>query len=71
MNKVLLKGIAHVNRWFPLAHYKDKSEEAEVDLEVDRLVRELMMEKRAAGTRVWILSLSSKMDDGPDYTALG
>jgi hypothetical protein len=55
MNKVLLKGIVHVDRRFPLACYKDKLEEAEVDLEVDRSVRELMMEKRAAGTRVWIL----------------
>ncbi len=55
MNKVLLKGIAHVDRQFPLARYEDKSEEAEVDLEVDQLVRELIMEKQAASTRVWIL----------------
>ena len=62
MNKVLLKGIAHVDRRFLLARYKDKSEEGEVDLEVDRSVRELMMEKRAAGTRVWILI--AQLQDG-------
>jgi hypothetical protein len=62
MNKVLLKGIPHVDRRFPLARYKDESEEAEVDLEVDRSVRELMMEKRAADTRVWILI--TQLQDG-------
>jgi hypothetical protein len=62
MNKVLLKGIAHVDRRFLLACYEDKSEEAEVDLEVERLVRELMMEKWAAGTRVWILI--AQLQDG-------
>jgi hypothetical protein len=62
MNKVLLKGIAHVDRQFLLARYEDESEEAEVDLEVDRLVRELIMEKWAAGTRVWILI--AQLQDG-------
>ncbi len=62
MNNVLLKGIAHVDRRFPLARYEDKSEEAEVDLKVDRLVRELMMEKWATDTRVWILI--AQLQDG-------
>jgi hypothetical protein len=35
MNKVILKGIAHVDRKFPLARYVDKTEMAEIDLEVD------------------------------------
>ncbi len=62
INKVLLKGIAHVDRWFPLECYEDKSEEEEVDLEVDQSVRELMMEKLATGTRVWILI--AQLQDG-------
>jgi hypothetical protein len=52
MNKVILKGIAHVDRRFPLARYVDETETMEIDLEVDRLVQELMMEKQAAGTKV-------------------
>jgi hypothetical protein len=55
MNKVILKRIAHVDRRFPLACYVDKTETAEIDLEVDQLVQELMMEKRAGGTKGWIL----------------
>ncbi len=34
MNMVILKGIAHVDRRFPLARYIDKTETAEIDLEV-------------------------------------
>ncbi len=55
MNKVILKGIAHVDRRFPLARYVDETEMAGIDLEVDQTVQELMMEKRAASTKVWIL----------------
>jgi hypothetical protein len=55
MNKVILKGIAHVDRRFLLACYVDETETAEIDLEIDRSVRELMMEKQAAGTKIWIL----------------
>ncbi len=52
MNKVILKGIAHVDRRFLLARYVEETEMAEIDLEVGQLVQELMMEKRAAGTKV-------------------
>jgi hypothetical protein len=44
-----------VDRRFPLAHYVNEIETAKIDLEVDRLVQELMMEKWTAGTKVWIL----------------
>jgi hypothetical protein len=62
MNKVILKGIAHVDRRFLLARYVDKTETAEIDLEVDRSVQELMMEKRVACTKVWILI--AQLQDG-------
>jgi hypothetical protein len=71
MNKVILKEIAHVDRRFLLARYIDKTETAEIDLEVDRLVQEPMMEKWGADTKVWILSLSSKADNGPYSTTAG
>jgi hypothetical protein len=62
MNKVILKEIAHVDRRFPLARYVDQTETAKIYLEVDRLVQELMMEKWAAGTKVWILI--AQLQDG-------
>jgi hypothetical protein len=62
MNKVVLKGIAHVDRRFPLACYVDETETAEIDLEVDQSVQELMMEKRVAVTKVWILI--AQLQDG-------
>jgi hypothetical protein len=51
-----------VDRRFPLACYVDETETAEIDLEVDQSVQELMMEKRVAVTKVWILI--AQLQDG-------
>jgi hypothetical protein len=53
INKVPLRGISHPDRLFPLTRYDDK--EPENDLTVTRSLRELMMEKKVQGTKVWTL----------------
>jgi hypothetical protein len=54
MNKVILKGITHIDWRFKLTRW-DKDNPQEVDLEVMRSVREIMMEKRVSRTKAWIL----------------
>jgi hypothetical protein len=61
MNKVILKGITHIDWRFKLTRW-DKDNPQEVDLEVMRSVREIMMEKKVCRTKAWILT--AQLHDG-------
>jgi hypothetical protein len=51
---VILKGLTKPNRPHIIQHLDNKDPE-EVDMEVKRLVWEIMMEKKIQGTKVWVL----------------
>ena len=54
IGRVYIKGITHPDRAFPLTRY-DEEEPTEVDFGVSRSVREIMMEKKIHGSKIWIL----------------
>ncbi len=54
MGRVYIRGLQHPDRVFPIVKYEDK-EPGEVSFGVNRLVREIMMEKKIHGTKVWTL----------------
>jgi hypothetical protein len=54
MGRVYTRGLQHLDRVFPIVKYEDE-EPGEVSLGVNRSVREIMMEKKIHGTKVWTL----------------
>jgi hypothetical protein len=53
-SRIILKGLIHPDRQFPLQRYwEDKPDELEID--VTRLVREIMMEAIVKRSKVWTL----------------
>jgi hypothetical protein len=54
MGCVYIRGLQHPDRVFPIVKYEDKKP-GKVSFGVDRLVREIMMEKKIHGTKVWTL----------------
>ena len=53
-SRVLLKGLAKPDR--PHILYQlDEEDPEEIDIEITRTVREIMMEKKIQGSKVWIL----------------
>jgi hypothetical protein len=54
MNKVILRGITHIDWRFQLTRW-DKDDPHKVDLSVTRSVPKLMMEKKVCKTKAWIL----------------
>jgi hypothetical protein len=54
MGHFIIKGLVHPDRRFPLTKFND-DEPDEVSVLAERLVRELMMEKKIHGTKAWIL----------------
>ncbi len=51
MGRIYIRGLQHPDRVFPIVKYEDE-EPGEVSFGVDRLVREIMMEKKIHGTKV-------------------
>ncbi len=54
MIRVTLKGLCHPDRKH-LIQRMDEDNPTEVEVEVSRSIRELMMEKKIHGTKVWVL----------------
>jgi hypothetical protein len=54
MGRVYIRGLQHPDRVFSIIKYKEE-EPGEVSFGVDRSVREIMMEKKIHGTKVWTL----------------
>ncbi len=54
MGCVYIRDLQHSDRVFPIVKYEDK-EPGEISFGVNRLVREIMMEKKIHGTKVWTL----------------
>ena len=54
MGCVYIRGLQHPDQVFSIVKYKDE-EPGEVSFGVNRLVREIMMEKKIHGTKVWTL----------------
>lgn len=54
IGRVHIRGLMHPDRIFPITKYDDE-EPMEVDFGVSRSVREIMMEKKIHGSKVWIL----------------
>jgi hypothetical protein len=54
-----IKGLHHPHRRFPLTKF-DADNPDKVDIHVNHLVRELMMEKKIHGTKVWTLIAQTK-----------
>jgi hypothetical protein len=61
MNKVIIRGITHIDWRVPLMQW-DKDDPKEVDLSVMRSVRKLMMEKKVCRAKAWILI--AQLQDG-------
>jgi hypothetical protein len=54
IGRVYIRGLQHPDRVFPIVKYEDE-EPGKVSFWVDQSVREIMMEKKIHGTKVWTL----------------